>query len=191
MQSDQTSITKPKNRVLIVLFIALVLIGVGLIVTIVWLNNKPESDSQENVETVDIPSEMEGYEGPVSDSTRALVFAQNIQDRLSADPNFTHEQVINEFDAAYKQSSGDLKLYLAIEYANYLYQTDSNINEAMSILENIEYTENTRAEMDYLNAVYDLYAKSGDTQKAEEYNQLIKSKIPENTVIYDVTKEQQ
>ena len=158
---------------------------VALVVSLILLNNSQTPESQEETEiTVDIPDQVDGYNGPISAATQALIFSQNIQDKLSADANYTQEQATAEYEAAFKQSSGDLKLYLAIEYANYLYQLNSDLEQAVAILQDITYAENTQAELDYLNAIYSLYDRAGNTEKAREYNQMIKEKMPDIENVY-------
>ena len=185
MHSEQSSIKDANKHSLLIIFIILVVIIICLIGGLIWLNNKPTSNLQQDNEIVDVPNQMDGYDGPISDSTRALLFAQNIQDKLSSDPNYTLEQAITEYEKACEQNSGDLKLYLAIEYVNFLFEMNSDIKQAATILENAEYTEGTQAEMDYLYAMQDLFTRAGDNQKAEEYNQKIKEKTPENVIVYD------
>ena len=180
MQPGQPSVKIFKNRPLLIAFICLIIMIVALVVSLILLNNSQTPESQEETEiTVDIPDQVDGYNGPISAATQALIFSQNIQDKLSADTNYTQEQATAEYEAAFKQSSGDLKLYLAIEYANYLYQLNSDLEQAITILQDITYTDGTQAELDYLNALYNLYDKAGDIGKAGEYDQIIKEQMPE------------
>ena len=185
MQPGQPSVKIFKNRPLLIAFICLIIMIVALVVSLILLNNSQTPESQEETEiTVDIPDQVDGYNGPISAATQALIFSQNIQDKLSADANYTQEQATAEYEAAFKQSSGDLKLYLAIEYANYLYQLNSDLEQAVAILQDITYAENTQAELDYLNAIYSLYDRAGNTEKAREYNQMIKEKMPDIENVY-------
>ena len=159
------------NNNLIAILAFLVLLIFGLIVGIILTNNNQSAPiSQENL--IDTSEKMAGWEGNISDSTRALVLTETIRDKLSTDPDYNPDQAVAEYQNIYDQTTGDLKLYVAIEYANYVYDTFSDLNQAVAILNSVETLINSSNEEDYYLTLADLYSQAGDAETAARYEQI-------------------
>ena len=154
------------NNNLIAILAFLVLLIFGLIVGIILTNNNQSAPiSQENL--IDTSEKMAGWEGNISDSTRALVLTETIRDKLSTDPDYNPDQAVAEYQNVYDQATGDLKLYVAIEYATF-----SDLNQAVAILNSVETLVNSSNEEDYYLTLADLYSQAGDAETAAKYEQI-------------------
>ena len=148
------------NNNLIAILAFLVLLIFGLIVGIILTNNNQSAPiSQENL--IDTSEKMAGWEGNISDSTRALVLTETIRDKLSTDPDYNPDQAVAEYQNVYDQATGDLKLYVAIE-----------LNQAVAILNSVETLVNSSNEEDYYLTLADLYSQAGDAETAAKYEQI-------------------
>lgn len=174
MQSGRSAqSTKNSNLLAILIFLILVIIGLAISLIVVGVNKSSET-SQNNL--IDTSEKMAGYNGPIDDSTKALILTETIQDKLSSDPNYNPDQAIAEYQEVFNKASGNLKLYVAIEYANYFYQTLDDFNQAIAILDSITNLVNTSNEEDYYLALFNLYNAANNTEKANEYQQILNQK---------------
>lgn len=182
MQNKQPS---KRNYGLVVILVSLILIILGLVVGIILAhNNNNNSNSNSNNDSatadqdivVDTSEEMAGWEGKISDSTRAMILTKTIQDKLNTDPNYNSDQAVAEYQSVYDQATGDLKLYVAIEYANYIYQTLNNSEWALQIINGVKDLVNNNNELDYYGFLYNIYNTSGNVEQANYYQQLLSEK---------------
>ncbi len=172
--------TQKGNGVLVGVLAVLVLLIVGLVVAI-FVVSMPEKKevSFENEVNEDVANEMEGWDGPIAESTRAMIYADSIEKKVGTEPGFGVDEAIKEYTSAVESSSGEFKLYLAIEYAYYVYDNYKDIKQALEILDSVSSLVNENNELYYYGVLYDMYNSFGDTANAERYKKLVdeKSKV--------------
>lgn len=161
-----------QNRNLIAILVFLILLIFGLIAGLILVNTNNSSQISQN-NLIDTDEKMAGYNGPIDDSTRALVLTETIQDKLSSNPDYNPPQAIAEYQSIFNQATGNLKLYVAIEYATYSYQVYSNIDQSIAILNSVSNLVNTSNEESYYWAMLNLYEAAGDTEQANYYQKII------------------
>ena len=165
----------------------LVVVIVGLVVGIVAVNLNSSGDKtiNNNDDLISVSKEMEGWEGPISDSTRAMILTEEIQEKLSSDPNYNSPEAIAEYKDKYDKAVGELKAYIAIEYAQYYYSVTNDLDGSVKILDEVkELTQDDVAlEVDYLYAFYYLYEQAGNVEMANNYMQAIDAKKPADPII--------
>lgn len=162
-----------QDKILRVILICLVLVIVGLTISLIWVNSNNQASETRQDSLIDTSGKMAGWDGPVSDSAKALVLAETIQDKLESDPDYNPPQALAEYQDIYNQATGNLKLYVAIEYAKYLYQTIGDHTEALRILNEVQDLVSTSNQIDYYGILYDIYNTTGDTTNADHYRQLL------------------
>ena len=156
----------------------LVVAIVGLVVGIVVVSNNNGNNAGEEVannEIIDTSEAMAGWEGSIADSTKATVLTEEINEKLRTEPSYNPPQAIVEYDKVYNESEGELKVYVAIEYANYVYRVNGDLEKSVGILKGVEKiaAEKPSTNVDYLYALCGLYDQAGDTQTADYYRQII------------------
>lgn len=182
MVKDKAKISgKVWIALLVVLLIVIVGLVVGLVVQLSTERMIAESDDFGGI----IEENMPGWEGDVGDSTKALIIAEEIAERLEDDLTFSLDDAIAEYKTVYDNSDGDLKVYIAIEYANYIYNATGNLEEALKIINEVEgLTKGSdKLESDYLYAIYGLYSLAGDSEKMAKYSDILEERFPPDQVI--------
>ena len=161
---------------------------VGLWIGIWFLNNKDgvnDNGSDEANEVV-LADDMEGWDGQISESTKALVFSEKIKDKLESDGTYNDDDADRDFRNAYDTADGVLKVYIAIEYAKYRYDLIGNTEDALEILEEVQeyidaFESTVQDDLWYELAYY--YEINGDTNMAEEYRKKIEENNSDGRII--------
>lgn len=128
------------------------------------------------------------YEGEIADSAKALALSETIENKLSSDPNYNPEQAIADYEEAYQSASGNLKIYVATYYADYVYNTFGDVERALLILEPLDNNRGDEGSIEIWAALAAFYENAGNTEKAEQYRRKISAIMPD-TVIEENTEE--
>jgi tetratricopeptide (TPR) repeat protein len=102
---------------------------VCLVATIVAIKLLPRENN-----TVEISYEAEGYESAIDDSTVALVFSENINKKMDEDDAYNYDNAISDYKKAYNESTGKLKAYVMMKYANFVYENTEDAEQAVELL---------------------------------------------------------
>ncbi len=165
-------------KLVVALCILVAVIGVGACIG-VFLMNKNSQDQGNNEDLMNIEYAMAGWEGEVADSTKAMILTENIKDRLNSESGFGVSDAISDYEYVYNNTDGELRVYVAIEYASYIYDNTQDLGRAVNILEEVQELVNGQfLENNYLNALCALYMRAGDTEKVEYYRTIISEKYP-------------
>lgn len=122
------------------------------------------------------------YEGEIADSAKALALSETIENKLSSDPNYNPEQAIADYGEAYQSASGNLKIYIAAYYANYIYNTFGDVERALSILEPLDNNRGDEGSIEIWAALAAFYENAGNTEKTKEYQQKIDAVMPSGAI---------
>lgn len=164
------------NRGLLILFGVLCAAIVGLGVGIWFLNNRNNSSSDvDESDRIVLTDTMEGWDGPISEDTQALVLSENIKDRLDNDENYDIENAISDYENAYNQSSGNLRFNVAIEYSYFVLEFTDDLDAAINIMRSVEdlISLDDNNEIYYYNTLYTLYSMANDETRAEQYRKIL------------------
>lgn len=180
-----------KGKGLYVALGVLCVVIVGLVIGIVVVNLSNNEESKQIAEEVEqdldtvVEEKMSGWDGEVSDATKALVLAESIDEKLVSSPDYGSAQAAEEYREAYESASGDLKVYIAIKYAQYIYSTFDDLEQAVGILAAVDGQGSDMAKIDRLYALADLYERSGDQSTADHYRQKAIDDFPSLNVPYE------
>lgn len=169
-------------KLVVVLCSVVVVVGVGIWIGIA-LTHRNVQDSNASGE-IDIGYAMEGWEGGVADSTKAMILTENINYKLNSDSGYSVSDAISDYENVYNNTGGELKVYVAIEYADYVYDNTRDLGLAVSILENVQGLASGHfSEKNLLDAICGLYVQAGDKDKVEYYKTIISDKYPSGQMI--------
>lgn len=184
MKEGKASETKSGNKGLVILLcvLAVVIVGLGVGISVIMgvqRNIKSDENSERINKLIDTEEAMSGWDGEVSDSTKAMILTDDIRDKLQNNVDYDVSDAIAEYDEVYRGSDGDLKVYVAIEYANYLYTISQDVEASVKILEDVDdLTNNDFLRYEYLSALYYIYQQAGDVEKSDYYKGMILEKYP-------------
>ena len=140
---------------------------IGLVVGILVLNNPFWGNGENEVITDNNAGEV------------AFNLSEEISEKLADESDYGLEQAVSEYEEAYNTSEGRTKVYIAIEYANFVYDYYADLDRAVNILKGVEEGIDERDEGALYLAFSNLYEKSGDNETAEYYEDIFKDKIKE------------
>lgn len=162
-----------RNKVLFFALVFLVLIIVGLLIGVIVLNVRDRASKEVGV--VEVPEKMVGYDGEITAATRALAFSEEIKAKIKNDDLYSYEDAILDYKKAYKKAEGELKIYIGIEYAKFVYDSSDDLDEAVRILEEIgELSMDNKVAMSaYYGSLYDYYIMMKDEAMAKKYEDLL------------------
>ena len=166
MEENTKKTTKENNFPLILTLAILIImiIGLGAGIFVLRLGKKPQ---------VTVPETMEGWDGPISDSTKALMFSEEIDERIESN-DYSYEDAVRDYGDALDSSQGDLKVYMAIAYANFVFNEKLDLDKAVGILDSVsDLVHGNVLENAYNGTYYDLYSSSGEVEEADYYLGLI------------------
>ena len=176
-------------KLVVVLCSVAVVVGVGVWIGVI-LTRRDSQNLNGNGE-IDIGYAMEGWEGEVADSTKAMILTENINNKLNSDSGYNVSDAIADYENVYNYADDKLKVYVAIEYADYVYDNTRDLGLAVSILENVQNLASEQfLEKDWLNAICGLYVQAGDKYKVEYYKTVLSDKYPSGQMI-DVKRSSQ
>lgn len=160
-----------REGVLVVVFCCLMVIIVGLVVGIVAVSNNSNRISEET----DVENDDPGLQ--------ALIVQEEIDDRYDNDSSYTLQDAIDDYEREMNEGSSAKRIYVAINYADFVYTQYEDIDKAMAILKRVEplLTDEDAPVTDYYVAVKVLYEKAGEDEQAEKYDQMIMEMTPEIT----------
>lgn len=158
------------------LFAVLGILGVmilGLTVLIVLnVRSGMNNPKGENDALIDTSEEMAGWEGEISDSTRAAILSKQVQD-------LAPEQAMERYEKVLDAATGDLKVYVGLEYANYIYEKFDDSLRAVDIIMGVEnVSENMATKFDLYTTLRVLYDKLGNSEKVAYCDEKIGELIP-------------
>ncbi len=95
-----------------------------------------------------VEERMAGWKGGIDESTKALSFHNYINERLESEPDYNISEAVADWEKVYNNSSGDLKYYLALEYADFINEEQGDEEKAQKILDEVKdlNPDNRRAE---------------------------------------------
>ncbi len=161
----------------------LCIIIVGLIVAIIVVfNHTNDYVTESPLVSEAVAEQFANYEGEIADSAKALALSETIEQKLSSDPDYNPEQAVNDYKEAYETTSGDLKIYIAIRYANYVYEVYQDTERVLAILEPLDNNRGNEASLEIWAALAAFYENAGNTEKANEYRQKIEKVMPDTVV---------
>lgn len=177
-----------RNHSLVVILVILCIIIIGLGVWVVILKNNGLVISQtDNSNLIDVSEEADGWNGEVADSTRALVLTEQIRDKLGLEPDYNPEQAVSEYREKMDLATGDLKIYIALEYANFVYDTYNDPARAASIIHEVEgLTDDIGINYSIATTMSFLYSELGDEEKVSYYEKLINEYIPNSGMVINL-----
>ena len=168
------------NKGLVVLLCVLLVVILGLVIGVVASLVVTESENSiDEIPEVVVMDKMEGWDGEVSEATRALIFSNDIRDKIEDDSGYDVNNAIRDYVYAFRNSSNSLKFYIAIEYANFVYDTFGDIDSSTEIMLEVENIAKSDEILEgyYNNVLYLLYYKSGNEERAEYYEQLVNKDV--------------
>ena len=177
-----------ENCGLVITLCVLGMMIVGLIVAIVVVNvmkggsetgGVSNSDDSDTVQPGSIPTEdvvikdkMEGWNGPISASTQALMFSEDVNKKLdNPDLDYSLERALDDYKLAFDGSTGDLKFQMSLVYARFLYDRLDNLQGAVQVLMevyDIAMKSSYNASMFY-DTLYKLYQQAGNRDEEDYY----------------------
>lgn len=161
---------------LCVLGVAIVGLTVGVVVNLI--KTEPENPADQSPEVV-VADKMEGWDGEISESTKALIFSDNVYSKLEEDSSYDINDAINDYGYTFENSSGNLRFFIAIEYANFVYDNLGDIDLSVGIMSGVEDIASSDSILEnyYNSTLRSLYSKSGDEEKAEYYGNVLDKSI--------------
>lgn len=156
---------------LIVLILVVGGVGVGVFVFNNYFGNNEEG----------INSKVESQNNGVNYGETALSLTENIAEKLATEPEYELEQATSEYEKAYNEAEGELKVYIAIEYANFVYDNYTDLDRAVEIMEGVgDLSVSEGMQVDYFAVLRELYKKAGDETMMEFYNKKIIELVPDS-----------
>lgn len=169
--------TNNKNllKILCCVFGAIIL---SLVVAIIVVLVRPKES------IVTISDIIEGQTNPVSNSAVAFMFNEEIQNNLGE--GYSYDDAIYDYQKAYDESTGSMKIYIAVEYADFLYYELARLDDAIDILEKVGDLPDERVVLYvYYSKLLELYEAKGDEEKIEQYKELLSSLNGEEKAVSD------
>lgn len=165
----------PKKHFLIIALIVLIIAIVGLIVGIIVVNIKNNQDyqiDQAMQDGTEVSKDASAIVGEVSD---------NIVTKMETDPNYNVSEAEYEFESEIVNIDSELKVYMAISYANFIYEEKGDAAKAIKILKEVEQYVNDQNRVDYYVALRYFYKEVGDEKNTTYYSDLIEKLVPDLT----------
>lgn len=170
---------KSDSKKLLVLLVCLCLVICGLVIGIVVANNDGRVEDNNT------------YAGNGTASQDALAVQEKINEKFESDLDYSLDDAVAEYEYEMTVGSNARKVYMAMGYADFIYEWYEDIDRAIEIMERAEpLLDNEQLTIDYYVAMRNFYDRSGNSEKAEEYNQkLIKIMPAAQNVEASATKE--
>lgn len=149
----------------------LVLVIVGVVIGV---NKGKGEESVVSDDTVRLRYELEGYGDDLSDSVVVAVFDDEIKEKLRISSGYAYEDAIEDYNRAYAESDGQLRLEVALAYAKFVFEETGDADEAVKILS--EKTEVPEDEFDivrYYTTIASIYEKAGQLGQAKYYDDVL------------------
>ena len=115
------------NRVLLLIIAVFVVIIIAMIPIVI--NVLSQNDDYVKVEYT-----MEGYDGPISDSTVAFIFSENVANKLVSDDNYSLDDAVKNYEKAYNEVDDSLKFDLGLSFSEFLYSEVGDTERAIAVL---------------------------------------------------------
>lgn len=167
------------NRGLLVLLGVLCVAIAGLSVGIWFLVNKNnDNDNESSIDEsnrVVLTDRMDGWDGQISEATQALIFSDNVKDRLENDDGYDINNAISDYENAYNESSESLRFNVAIEYSYFILDFTGDLDAAINIMERVEdfISLDDYNKIYYYNTLYTLCDKANDGDRAQQYKEIL------------------
>lgn len=142
---------------LISVFVGLVAVAAVLLVAIalIVINTKEKDDISPVVVNED-------------DSVVALNLNNNITYRMMNDPDYGFSGAVSDFENAINESSGDLRVSIAIYYAYFLENNGYSLSSIVEMLEELKPEDmDIDKKLEFYFVLEDFYSKIGDLAKLE------------------------
>lgn len=114
-----------------------------------------------------------------SASAKAGVIYGNIKTKLESEENYDLSKAEQEFESEIETADSEMRIQIAIEYANFIYEETGDATRAVDILKSVEQSVGERSQVDYYVAIRYFYDKAGDAENATYYEEKIKELVPE------------
>ena len=167
-------------------FLLVVILILAISVILVDMYNRNFESRRVRLESI-----LEEYEeGYLFNPTIAKAFSEEIIDEIDNDASYNYEDAVFDYERAYNKAGDGLKIYIAIVYADFVYNRSGNANRAVEILEQVEQLiidDVTRGV--YYNALIKYYKILGEDEKVKYYEQLLSEETPSKEVPLDVVYE--
>ncbi|MBQ1298224.1 hypothetical protein IIY24_00045 [Candidatus Saccharibacteria bacterium] len=161
------------NKKLVVVLGILGLIIVGLVVGILILNN-PFGGNERDEVIVNNAGEV------------AFNLSEEISEKLADESDYGLEQAVSEYEEVYNASEGRTKVYIAIEYANFVYDYFADLDKATGILKEVEgLLGDDAVKINYYVTLRELYEESGNEEMGDYYNQKVIELLPDDVIIME------
>ena len=172
-----SSMTNNKNLLKILCCVFGVVI-LGLVVAIIVVLVRPRES------IVTISDIIEGQTNPVSNSAVAFMFNEEIQNNLGE--GYSYDDAIYDYQKAYDESTGSMKIYIAVEYADFLYYELARLDDAVDVLEKVGDLPDDKVVLHvYYSKLLELYEAKGDEEKIEQCKELLFSLNGEEKAVSD------
>lgn len=156
-----------KKKVLVAGLVILAVAVVGLAVGVVVLlnENNPEKIAADSI----------------SDNVSASEFSEAIEYRFNNELGYSVNDAVNDYETEMNTGNDFYRVYVAIYYANFIYDVNDDIDDAVVILRRVEPLINSGVAVDYYVAFRQLYESAGMSEESEFYNQKVLELIPQDT----------
>lgn len=162
------------------------MLGALAIACIAWRDHHKQygsdNSSDNTKELIDTSSAMPGVDQDrIDDRTRAAILTEQINNKLNENADYGVNQAIADYDNVYRKSNGELKIYVAIEYAHYVYVSSNDIDRAVKIMTDVENSLSDDNKLDYYTAMLNLYTHANDSAMKAKYQKLVDDSRPNIT----------
>ena len=121
-----------------------------------------------------------GNSGDVGGGLQALEINDDITDKIYGVEDYSADDAIEEYEREISFGSNEKRVYLIIDYANFVYDEYEDIESAIEIIERAEpLLDGVSMTTDYYAAVAGLYERAGYAEQAKSYNQKVDEMTPE------------
>lgn len=144
---------------------ALVLVMVG-----VMIKTEPEKTPAADIS---LESVAEWYGETPADSMLATAFGERIDEKIKSDDDYSYEDAIIDFEAAYEESEGQLQKEITYSYVYFVYNNTGDLDAALAVLKKIEPTLEGVDFVNYYSTIASLYGMAGDKLMEDQYNVLV------------------
>ncbi|MBR3144008.1 hypothetical protein IKF12_02285 [Candidatus Saccharibacteria bacterium] len=150
----------------------------GLVVAIIVVLVRPKES------VITISDIVESQTNPVSNSAVAFMFDEEIQNNLGE--GYSYDDAIYDYQKAYDESTGSMKIYIAVEYADFLYYELARLDDAIDILEKVGDLPDDKVVLHvYYGKLLELYEAKGDEEKIEQCKELLSGLNGEEKAVSD------
>lgn len=173
---------KSHRRRLIIGGVIVLLVVVASLGGFFWWRSQNDKQQAANVELsdlIDTSEQMPGVDfNDIPDATKANILSANIEDKAEGYVDYDAGKAMADYKQVYDKAKGDLKLYVAIEYARYVYDNKKDLDQAVKIMDSVKGEMNDGNKVDYYSAFVSLYTEAGNEEKASEYRDLLVKASP-------------